>query len=51
LRARKKSQTPRGRLAVKIEIRFSEFYAALTTLPDFMQRVHTFIRPFPPAGS
>jgi hypothetical protein len=28
-----------------------EDYAAFTILPDFMQRVHTFIRPLPPAGS
>jgi len=27
------------------------FYAALTILPDLMQRVQTFIRPFPPLGS
>jgi hypothetical protein len=26
-------------------------YAALVTLPDFIHRVQTFIRPLPPAGS
>src|SRR5436189_173743 len=38
-------------VAKQTEQVIKRFYAALIIFPDLMQRVQTFIRPFPPAGS
>jgi hypothetical protein len=48
----KKSQTPKinERLATKVEKSVSKNYAALTILPDLIQRVQTFCRELPPLG-